>query len=196
MTSKDRQKMYVLAGIMGITFLYVYVVYLIQPMKVKSGQLKQQLVQAETKLRTIQLFAGKLAALESEHAALIRDVEQWSSRLASLSEVPKVIEELSGFASQTGIRIQAILPQSPQDMSIDEKIEGVAKVGKKAVYQRVPIQIDALGGFHEVSQFIEKIEIGGRPMSVVSIRVTGLEQDTKNHRAQLLIESYHSLETE
>lgn len=197
--NKEKQKLLALVGIMVLTAIYVYVVYLIQPMRAKKTQLAQDVQQAEQKLRTIQLFAGKVTSLETEHQQLIDDVEQWSSRLASLNEVPNVIEELSGFAAETGIRIQAILPQTPQDMSIQEKVgekKASPEKDQKAVYKRVPIQIDALGGYHAISRFIEKIEIGGRPMSVVSIRMTGLDENPKNHRAQLLIESYHSPETE
>lgn len=197
--NKREQRAILLIGILGVLVFWFYGGYAMGLAKDLSS-LKEGVATAEHKVLILENSTAKETALRRQLAQLQQVVERLQKTLPVEDDLPVVIEFLSSLASQTNVRVQTIFPQ--RMLTPDNVVEDIKKrrglsdneeVGE-VYYKEVPIQIDVLAGYHQIGMFLSMMENSGRPLRLVSLRISGNPRELKRHIAQVVIQSYFKAE--
>lgn len=140
----------------------------------KVSMLKRDLMDAKS------LIARKDIIEEDKRSLQLR-IDSYGKIFPSQREVARLLENLSGIAGESDVRIIAIRP-SRRDQTAGEE-EG-------QIYQEIPIEIVAKSGYHELGQFLQKLESGERFIIIKDIEVCRDPQDIKRHDVRLTASTY------
>jgi Tfp pilus assembly protein PilO len=183
--SVREQRTVLMVGVLAVIVLWVYVVYIIGPLRREAGELGANIRDAKQKLGQLEAAATSEPQLRAQVTQLEESVNALRRNMPAEEELPEIIEMLSDMASQSQVKIQTIFPQRPTE-TFDPK-KGIPE---PSVYKDVTIQIDALSGFHQLGTFLSLVESGDKPMRIASLRISTDPKETKRHHVKLLIQSY------
>ena len=109
--------------------------------------------------------------------------------MPSERELASVIQFISDLASQTSVKIQSVFPQRSSD---EAAIPGrpVTTPSAEPLYQEIPIQIDAVAGFHQFASFLSRAEHGPHVLRVRSLRISGNPREPRRHTMKLVMVTY------
>ena len=187
----------IMAGVvvLGAVILYVYFAALVAPLWRQWGQLGQEVKAAQVKWQQTQQVVAQEPQLRQEQQRLSGTIEELGRSLPSEEALPKVIELLSQAADQAGVRIQTIFPQRSFENAADNSGKGsggskpVAD-NLKSLYKEIPIQIDALSGFHQLGAFLNRVESDAQAMEVKSLRISSNPKEPRLHDVKLVLRVY------
>jgi len=192
--SKREQRLLVFVGGLAILTAWVYAVYIIGPLRRETSQLGRQIREAREQLRILEVAVSSEAALEEKSRRLRESVRTLRGSLTPEAELPSVIELLTELASQTQVKVQTIFPQrpaEPMEPTAPDAGQGSLPTSLPAVYYKeVPIQIDALAGYHQLGTFLNLVETADKPMRLLSLRISANPKEPRWHRVKLLVQSY------
>lgn len=184
----QEQRTILIVGALGILILYVYATYVMGPLIHRWGDLGRQGRAAREQLKLLQAATANEASLKEQHRELKETVASLQRLLPAEEELPAVIELLSSLASQSQVKIQSIFPQRSAAEETEAQKLNAASIGP-VVYTDVLIQIDALGGFHQLGTLLSLVEAGEKPMRLSSLRISADPKDPKLH-IKLLLQAY------
>lgn len=197
--SPREQKTLLLVGLFTLFFLWVYIAYLVGPLVGKMHDLSRQVEGAKRQLEIVERTTASLTPLEGEHRRIRETVESVRKTLPSLEELPAVIEFLSNLANQSKLKIQTIFPQRPaigysaeilnKEATAEQSSHG-SNPTTSDVYTEIPIQIDALAGYHELGKFLSLAELGKYPLQVSSLQIAESPKDRYTHFIKIIVQSY------
>jgi Tfp pilus assembly protein PilO len=187
-SSRD-QRILLLILALGLLIGWLYVVYIITPLSRESGKLGRDVRSAREKVRLLEVAITSEASLQEQYRQSSQAVALLRSRLPSEEELPAIIERLSALASQSQVKIQTMFPQRPVGPPEMPSTPGAGGL-EPAVYKEIPIQIDALAGFHQLGDFLSLAESGEWPMRVASLRISANAKEPKRHNIKLLLSAY------
>ncbi len=180
---RDRKSI-ALAAFLGVLVLYVLFTYVISPLMKEVSQLGQAIGTAKTQLQAFERATANDVAIRQQHEQAFARVKTLRQTLPTEEQIPAVIEKLSGLASKTGVKIQTVFPQRPLG-EVD-----ATPTSQLTLYKEIPIQIDALAGYHQLGTFLSLVEADDRPLQVSSLRISGNEREPKRHVIKLLLRSF------
>jgi Tfp pilus assembly protein PilO len=197
MKTLSKREQRTLASVIGLgaLILWVYASAIVQPLLRGGASLNKQVRDAREQLKLLQASTSNDAALHVQHRELEQRVLELRRLLPGEDELPAVIELVSDMANQSNVKIQTIFPQRPvSEDDGDKKRKGSAGApaeSKEATfYKDVVIQIDALAGFHQLGEFLSRIEQGDKPMRIANLRIQPDGRETRRLRIKLLLQSY------
>ncbi len=196
LTGAKRERAIMLGVIvLGVVIFYLYWTIVVSPMGKRFIQLGQQVKAAQVKWQQTQQAVAQEPQLRQEEQRLSETIEGLGRSLPSEDALPKVIEVLSNVASETGVRIQTIFPQRSLESGADGSGKGsggskpVAD-NLKSLYKEIPIQIDALSGFHQLGAFLNRVESDAQAMEVKSLRISSNPKEPRLHDVKLVLRVY------
>jgi Tfp pilus assembly protein PilO len=183
--SKREQQRMVLVAILAVFVLWVYG-HSLNKITARSRALGLEVRSARDTLRTIEQALANEEQVRSHHEQLEQTVKSLRSLLPPEKEQNVVIERLSNLASQTQVKIQTIFPQRG---SGEAELAALLHEGqvKRPIYKTIPIQIDAIAGYHELGSFLSLIETSTSPMEVASLRIAASSTQIKRHNVKLVL---------
>ena len=182
-----REQRILLAGcVLAVAILWLYVTYIVRPLMQEAAELSRQVRSAKEELKTLEMATANEAALREQHRQVQETVASLRKMLPAEEELPAVIEHLSDLANQSQLKIQTIFPQR----SAEETSGPAGGPSPPSVYKDVLIQIDALGGYHQLGMFLSLVESGEKPMELSTLKISGDPKESKRHRIKLLVRSY------
>ncbi len=191
LSKREQRSIFVLIVLVAVIG-WVYVTYILAPLNRESSSLEEQVKVAREQLRALEAATQNEPALQAKYQELDRSVLSLKKALPPEEELPAIIEFLSDLANQAQVKIQTISPQ--RSANADAGVEaGKPQVGgemKRLVYTEIPIQIDALAGYHQLGAFLSRVESSGKPMRISNLRISGNSREPKRHQIKLLIEAY------
>lgn len=184
--SSDNVRAIGLTALLVVAGLYVYFEYYFVPTSKQLSSLEVQLRAARDNLKSLEAATANEAVLQVQYKQVEQAVASLRKSLPSESELPAVMEVLSNLASKSNVKIQTIYPER---QTTAPRAEGA----DPAVYREIPIQIDAVAGFHQLAGFLNQVEAGDKPMQVLSMRITANPKDSRRHQINLLFKAYFSV---
>ncbi len=184
--SRREQRTIAVLVVLAIPILWLYGIFLLGMGRELVG-IELRLREAKDQLRGLQAVTNNEASLKEQERQVTQSVLSLRGLLPGEEDLPAAIERLSDLANQTQVKIQTIYPQRP--VTADQTAKGKVKAGP-VVYKEIPIQIDAVAGYHQLGAFLSLVESGKRPMRVGNLRISGNPRDPKRHVVKLLIRSY------
>jgi Tfp pilus assembly protein PilO len=189
--AKREQTILIGVVVFGVVILYIYLTVLAVPLWKRFVQLGQEMRTARTKLQQTEQAVAQEPSVRQERDRLTDTIEELGRSLPSEEALPKVIEVLSNVATEAGLRIQTIFPQRSFE-SAGEKSATAKPVADnlKALYKEIPIQIDALTGFHQLGAFLSRVESNDQAMEVKSLRISSDPKEPRLHDVKLVLRVY------
>ncbi|MBI2877830.1 MAG: type 4a pilus biogenesis protein PilO [Candidatus Tectomicrobia bacterium] len=160
---------------------YYYLLY--QPRSAKIADLEQELAGLESELVAQRKEAEKLPELRAKIQELDFQLAELIERLPDGKEIPELLVQISGLGIQTGLEFTLFKPLPEQ---------------RKEFYAEIPVEIEAMGGYHEVARFFDRV---GRFPRIINIGKLNMKEPKlvsgSNRvllRASCLLMTYRSLE--
>ncbi len=189
--NKREQQVVLLAGCLGLLVLFLYVAYIIRPIRRESTELAGQVRTAQEKLQSLEAVVANEGRIREQHAQAEQAVLLLRSHLPAEGEVSQLIQLLTDWADRSQLKIQTISPQRPDAMDESESA-GAPKAATPAVYEDIFIQIDALAGYHQLGKFLNLIESSDKPMHLSSLKIVGNSKEPRRSTIKLLLGTYLS----
>jgi type IV pilus assembly protein PilO len=123
-----------------VSVVYVYFMYL--PTKSTLESVRDQHLQLQRKLTEVRTVAGNEEAVKAEIAALEKKLDVALRQLPDSKELPVLLTDITSLGKNAGLEFKAFRPQ-------DET--------RRDFYAEVPIDIEFVGGFHEVAVFFDEV---------------------------------------
>ncbi|MDD4202036.1 MAG: type 4a pilus biogenesis protein PilO [Candidatus Omnitrophica bacterium] len=185
---KDKKEtVFILGGLFVIVCLLYFFLLIFSPF-VQSVHLFNETCVMKKEIETLESDIERLNVLNSRIESMKETVELYEEKLPSEYEIPLFLEELSGKAKDTYVKITGISPITiVQKVSEKEKKEGRS-------YEKIPIQINAESGYHQLGLFLNKMETGDRFVDISSIMIYNSERTPKIENIELTLNAYVLLE--
>ena len=166
MSPADRRRVG-LIGLVAIVAVWVYYGAVVKPLFRAVAEVTQAGRVAKGQLREIEQAFTQEPQLRRQHLELEQQVARLRAAIPTEEGLPAVIERLTELAGQTGVKLQLIVPQRPL-------ASATQTTGRSGVppYTEIPIQLDALAGFHQLGTFLSRVEQGEHPMQLRSLRIS------------------------
>ena len=188
--SSREQRTILAAGALSVIILVAYVSIVGRLMREAMSR-GREVRSAREQLKVLEAATANEAALREQYREVSQTVESLRRLLSSEEELPAVIERVSGLATETGVRIQAIFPQRPVETAgAGTPSQQGAAASASLVYKEIPIQVDALTGYHQLGAFLSQVESGEKPTRVSNLRIAGNQKDLRRHSVKLVLRSY------
>lgn len=183
------QQIAILLGGVALLILWVYATYIVGPLSKEVKALGDRVRTEREQLKGLEAVTANEESLRQQHQQLRDTVTSLRNLLPPEEELSSVIERLSDLANQSQVKIQTIFPQRElgDDLAVTRATTGSQPL---VVYKTIPIQIDALAGYHQLGTFLNLVELGDKPMRVAGLRVSANPKEPKRHLVKLLILSY------
>jgi type IV pilus assembly protein PilO len=170
-----------LAALVGVGVCYAVVV---GPLLRSLRQQRESLRTARASLQQIEQAIAREPQWRTQLDALTFDMKALHEAMPAEEALPAVIERLSEMATRAGLKIQTIFPQRTTE-GRESKDAPTADL-----YKEVPIQIDALSGYHQLGMFLSSVERHAQPMRLKNLRITSNNKDGKRHNVKMVVVAY------
>ena len=186
-TGRLSRRSVIAAATLGILGLWVYDAYVVRPLWRSVRRLGGEVQQTRRQVKLIEQTIAQAAQWRQETQRLMDDVEGVQGTLPTEDELPGVIETISELAGQNGVKLQSILPQ--------RMLQAPPKVAASpvpALYKDIQLQIEALGGYHQLGGFVASLESAGQPIRVRTFRLSANPREARRHNLRITVAGYFS----
>lgn len=178
---KAKKEKAMLMVLFALIVVVVYFQFLIRP---ATNELKEILPKVSKLKRDISgakgLIANKPIMLKRQKD-LTAALNKYEQVLPREREIPKLLDNLSGIAAKSGVKIVGIKPISAKSHSAD---------ASENIYQKIPIEVIAHSGYHQLGEFINKLETGDRFIMISDIEIKTNSANIKRHDIKLIATTY------
>ncbi len=153
----------ILCGIVGL-YLYLFFLPLQDELKVAQGELSK----AERELSTCRAIARDLEKFKEQVEKLNEDVKNALTQLPNEKEIPEILKTISSLGRQSNLEFTLFRPkpEQPQEFLVI-----------------VPIELVALGNYHNMGIFFDKVGKLPRIINVIDFNMTKTKE-TKDIRGK------------
>jgi Tfp pilus assembly protein PilO len=180
---KEKQKIYILAAIFGIAGLVIYYSFLLKPQFSGFIAKNKEFIAVRDRVKNGELMVANEAGIKRQHENFVKQAEYLEKRLPSQDQISSLLEDFSNVAESSGVKILKIKP-----------LETPAPISKQKVtnnaYTEFPILIEARAGYHQLGDFVNKIENMDRFIKITDMDITGTDKDPRHHDIKMRIITY------
>ncbi len=159
----EKTKYYFLAGIVLLVILFDYV--FIMRMQINAlASLRPKVSELSKDFNDTQYNLERISLYQSEVAKLRGKLKETETSILTREEIPMALEKISRLAGNFDIQIDQIMPlKESQELVLD------SSEGK---FFALPIFIKALGSYHDIGHFFNKIETNEIFMNIQDFSIT------------------------
>lgn len=181
--SKEKQKLYILIAILGIAGLVMYYNFLLKPQFSGFIAKNKEFHVVRDRVKNGEVMISNEAGIRRQHENFVKQAEYLEKRLPGQDQISSLLEDFSSVAESSGVKILKIKP-----------LETPAPLSKQKVtnnsYTEFPILIEARAGYHQLGDFVNKIEGMDRFIKITDIDITGTDKDPRHHDVKIRIITY------
>jgi len=166
---------YVLVGFMALVFLLDYFV-LMSPQLAALGKINPEIRAVSDSIRRAKVDLKKLDSYQSDLEKLSEKFEEANLKVKSRDEVPIILEHIANVASETGVKIDQIMPDSFGQELLTEN--------SQRRYYDLPIYIEARSGYHNLGRFLNKLNQNDFSLRIGAFTIVATN-DTRYHLVKL-----------
>ncbi len=183
MDIKEKQKIYILAAIFGIMGLVLYYNLLLKPQCSKFIAKNKEFRAIRVKVAGGEALIANEAAVRRQHENLMKQAGYLEKRLPGQDQISSLLEDFSNVAESSGVKILRIKPlEEPAPISKQKPLNNS--------YAEFPILIEARAGYHQLGEFVSKLETMDRFIRVTDLDVAGTNKDPLHHDIKIRIITY------
>ena len=164
---------------LGVLITGSLVIGVITPIWKEWQKARKEIQQSTSRMKDLEIAANNLPAIKKQYTNRQEAVRALKSQLPLDTDVAALVAELTALANQAQVKIENIYPETiPEDKT------------KKTVYQTVMIQIESLGGYHQLGNFLSLVEGINKPMQLSNLNIQVGIKNPKKHRIKLAFKVY------
>lgn len=183
--TKEQWRLAILGGLLGMLAVCVYFSMLVVPSFQRIGKLGQEVSEAKEQLTMLERVLANEERIREQHERLGQTVASLRDILPAEEELPIIIEKLSELARVANVKILTIFPKL--DISKSFNAQHGEKDNETRVYRAIPIQMDAVAGYHSIGQFMSLVESLSIPIEVTVLRISHSPQLFREHAMRLVL---------
>jgi type IV pilus assembly protein PilO len=179
-----RKKILLLIVILAvIAGLFTYMVF--SPQKEELDRLKVELNKLTKELNEAKAITRDLPKFKEQAALLEKQLAEAMTQLPNEKEIPEILKKISSLGKESRLEFTLFRPKPEQP---------------KQFYATVPIELVALGNYHDVGMFFDRVSKLQRIINVVDFNMTRAKDvkgraETENLiRASCLMNTYRFIE--
>jgi type IV pilus assembly protein PilO len=153
-----------IVALCGIAGLYLYLFFVPQQNEVDAVQ--RQLSKLESELSNSKAIARDLQKFKDQVEKLNEELKSALTQLPNEKEIPEILKTISSLGKESNLEFTLFKPKPEQPQQF---------------YAKVPIELVALGNYHNVGIFFDKVSKLPRIINVVDFNMTKVKnvKDTK-----------------
>lgn len=183
-----RHRAIVTLGGVLVCFVMIYAI-VVGPLMGKAMQGMREVRSTREQLKALEAAIAHEVVIRSQHEHVVQSVAALSQLIPTEEEA--AIKHLSNLAGRAGVQIQSIFPRLSTEPYIVATLEPNRQAPQTPEpYTEIPIQIEALCGYHQLGAFLSLIETGDQPMQVASLRVSHNAKELRRHTIELVLRAY------
>jgi type IV pilus assembly protein PilO len=164
---QQKQKIILVVGIVVLMLgLYWYLFFQSKQQELAAGN--QKLVQLQNQLAEDRTLAADLPRFQEELKRLKAELGEALRQLPNNKELPVLLTDITTLGKNAGLEFKSFIPQ---------------REVKKDFYAVVPINIELVGGFHELATFFDQLSRLDRIVSIKNFAISHVE--IKNDQVSL-----------
>jgi len=174
----DEQKKKVLI-IGGIGLLLVADIFFIFfPLICKTFQLRSEIVSVQKNITVLnQQIAGR-GETKKKLEVLKIDQLRFQKLFPREEEIPALLGELSTIAGKLGVDIVSVTPAKTIPGAVPD------------LFHEVPIEMSGRGGYHQIGQFVNKLEMLDKFIKIQNIEISAEKAAPRRHLFKVLLSTY------
>jgi type IV pilus assembly protein PilO len=150
------KKVLILVGILiAIAGLYLYA--LIIPIQDELKVAKVELSKLEKELNNSKAITRELPKFKEQVARLNEELKNALMQLPNEKEIPEILKTISSLGKESGLEFTLFKPKSEEPQQF---------------YAKVPIELVALGNYHNIGIFFDKVSKLPRIINVIDFNIT------------------------
>ena len=181
--TKEQWRLAILGGLFGILGVWVYFGMLVVPGFQRMARLGREVSQASEQLTMLQRVLANEERIREQHERLDQTVQSLRDILPGEEELPIFIEKLSEMARAANVKIQTIFPK----LDAPESADTLRNQKEERVYRTIPIQLDAVAGYHSIGHFMGLVESQAIPIEVTVLRISRSPKQFRGHAMRLVL---------
>ncbi|MBL7069101.1 MAG: type 4a pilus biogenesis protein PilO [Candidatus Omnitrophica bacterium] len=134
-------------------------------------------------LQDARFLMGQKASIDGQNKKLLLMMDEYQKIFPRQQEIQKILEDLSNIANESDVKIVGIRPFS--EKGIGTKIVDI--------YKEIPVEIVARSGYHELGEFLQRLETGGRFIIVKDFKIDSNPHNVKKQNTRLIASTYVSI---
>lgn len=179
--SVEKRK-FLIISLTSAALLLLDILFILRPLINKAYDLKSQVVSIKNNIANLNKQISMLDSQTKKLGMLTTDKTNYEKKFPKEEEVPALLESLSTIAKRSSVDIIAVKPVKIEAKEQMEKIAGI--------FHEIPIEILAKGGYHQLGQFINRLENLDRFMEVIDIEIVRDNTTPRRHYLRLLVSTY------
>ena len=180
---KEKQKIYVLIIIFGIAGFALYYNLLLKPQFSSFIAKNKEYRIVRDRVKSEEIMIANEDAIKRQHENFEKQRDNLERRLPSQDQISSLLEDFSNVAESSGVKILKIKPLEASVAASKQKVTNSA-------YSEFPILIEARAGYHQLGDFVNKIENMDRFIKVTDMDVAGIDKDPRHHDIKMRIITY------
>jgi Tfp pilus assembly protein PilO len=146
----------------------------------KLRQLQRELAVWENAVANIPRYKAQIEGMRER-------LSNQKKKLSTKQEISSLLKRLSEIAKDSGVKILSIKPHPA--------VAGQQQDMASGTYQKYPISIKAVCGYHQLGIFLNKLENADTFMRVSNIKITANPENFTQHFIYILVNTYILNET-
>jgi Tfp pilus assembly protein PilO len=138
-------------------------------------QMKRQFAADTNLIANIPRFKSQIEDMRKSMAS-------FNKRFSTKQEISELLAGLSDIAKDSDVKILSVKPHPVVDVQSSQAVSGV--------YQKFPISIRAICGYHQLGAFLNRFANEETFMRVADIKITADPKDPSQHMVYILVNTY------
>lgn len=177
---KKQLQTVILITLVSLIVFLAYLYLLLMPQISRVIETCGRLVKTKSALADTGGEAAKISELKREIGMRQDKMTRYEKMFPPDQPISGLLENLSTMARNSNVKITAITPETARAPSAQ----------KDKVYQTISIRINAKSGYHELGNFLARLEGSDKFMKVGDIDIRAAAGSPKKHDVELLIFTY------
>ncbi|PIU41574.1 MAG: hypothetical protein COS99_04485 [Candidatus Omnitrophica bacterium CG07_land_8_20_14_0_80_42_15] len=194
----------ILLGVLIMFFLYLNLIF--KPTIAGLQNINPKLTELKKNIETVEALVKKQEETKREFEKLQYKMRYYENMLSGEEQIPSLLEELSGMARESNVKIIGIKPTKLNTSKDTVKKEVVSRIRAdaardankeapkvkkaKASYHEIPISVEAKCGYHQLGVFISKLENANRLLVVNDIEIKTDPMTPREHNVSLIVSAF------
>lgn len=178
--SRNKNVVIIAAATAAVLLIDIFLILL--PLTALNFKLKTQIINIKKDADALGRQAADVSTIKNRLEAAKNERKEYEKLLPREEDVPVLLGGISAIAGKIGIEMIAVRPV---------KLETAGKaLETDTVFHEVPIEIFAKGGYHQIGQFINKLESLDKFVTIKDIEITADKATPRRHFFRLLVSTY------
>jgi len=138
------KQVWLIAGLLAVILAVPFYVFFVAPQRQAIAQTRAHIASLQREVRENNRIARSRGELVRKNSELQKKLEELKGQLPTDKEVESLLRAMANFAQQLGL-----------DVRLWKRGKNV--YDESGLYQRIPVDVELVGGYHHVGYFFDRI---------------------------------------